>query len=214
MGPLRPERIPLFPLNVVLLPGAALPLHIFEPRYRDMIRQCVRDKTEFGLLLSLPRGIVRVGCTAEVMDVVKRYDDGRMDIVTVGRTPFRIVELLNPQAFEDESLLQGQVDYLDDRERPVCPKTRQHLIELYEVCHTIIFDDYPRSIQNEVPEDLSYIVAGTLPMDLMWKQQVLELRSEADRQERLVTYLREWAPHLQKQETLRQQAEGDVQSLN
>ena len=214
MGPLRPERIPLFPLNVVLLPGAALPLHIFEPRYRDMIRQCVRDKTEFGLLLSLPRGIVRVGCTAEVMDVVKRYDDGRMDIVTVGRTPFRIVELLNPQAFEDESLLQGQVDYLDDRERPVCPKTRQHLIELYEVCHTIIFDDYPRSIQNEVPEDLSYIVAGTLPMDLMWKQQVLELRSEADRQERLVTYLREWAPHLHKEETLRQKAEGTRQELN
>jgi len=209
MGPLRPERIPLFPLNVVLLPGAALPLHIFEPRYRDMIRQCVRDKTEFGLLLSLPRGIVRVGCTAEVMDVVKRYDDGRMDIVTVGRTPFRIVELLNPQAFEDESLLQGQVDYLDDRERPVCPKTRQHLIELYEVCHTIIFDDYPRSIQNEVPEDLSYIVAGTLPMDLMWKQQVLELRSEADRQERLVTYLRQWAPHLQKTEMLRQSADGN-----
>jgi Lon protease-like protein len=214
MGPLRPERIPLFPLNVVLLPGAALPLHIFEPRYRDMIRQCLKDKTEFGLLLSLPKGIVRVGCTAEVMDVVKRYDDGRMDIITVGRTPFRIVELLNPQAFEDESLLQGQVDYLDDRERPICLKTRRNLIELYEVCHTIIFDDYPRSIQSEVPEDLSYIVAGTLPMDLMWKQQVLELRSEADRQERLVTYLREWAPHLQKEETLRQQAEGNVQSLN
>src|SRR5262249_39651223 len=72
MGPSRPERIPLFPLNVVLLPGTALPLHIFEPRYREMIGRCVKEKTEFGLLLSLPRGIVRVGCTAEVMDVVKR----------------------------------------------------------------------------------------------------------------------------------------------
>ena len=214
MGPTRPERIPLFPLNVVLLPGAALPLHIFEPRYRQMIRECLEENTEFGLLLSLPKGIVRVGCTAEVVDVVKRYDDGRMDIVTLGRAPFRIVELLNPQAFSDEKLLEGHVDYLDDRERPVSQCMQRELIDLYEVCHTIIFDDYPRSIQNEVPEDLSYIVAGSLPMDLMWKQQVLELRSEADRQERLVTYLREWAPHLQKEESQRQRAQGNVRGVN
>jgi ATP-dependent Lon protease len=214
MGLTRLERIPLFPLNVVLLPGAALPLHIFEPRYRQMIRQCLDSKTEFGLLLSLPRGIVRVGCSAEIIDVVKRYKDGRMDIITVGRSPFRIVELLNPDAFAEEGLLEGHVDYLDDRERPVCPKMQRELIELYETCHTIVFDDYPRSIQDVVPEDLSYIVAGTLPMDLMWKQQVLELRSEADRQERLVTYLREWAPHLQKEETQRQRTEGNAPTLN
>jgi ATP-dependent Lon protease len=211
---MRLERIPLFPLNVVLLPGAALPLHIFEPRYRQMIRQCLENETEFGLLLSLPKGIVRVGCSAEIIDVVKRYNDGRYDIITVGRSPFRIVELLNPEVFAEEGLLEGQVDYLDDRERPASPKIRSELIELYEVCHTIIFDDYPRSIQDVVPEDLSYIVAGTLPMDLMWKQQVLELRSEADRQERLVTYLREWAPHLHKQEAQRQHTEGNVQGLN
>jgi Lon protease-like protein len=214
MGPTRPERIPLFPLNVVLFPGADLPLHIFEPRYRQMIRQCVEDKTEFGLLLSLPKGIVRVGCTAEVIDVVRRYEDGRLDVLTVGRAPFRIVELLNPEAFAEEALLEGHVDYLDDRERPASPRVRRELVELYEVCHTIVFGDYPRSIQSEVPENLSYLVAGTLPMDLMWKQQVLELRSEADRQERLVTYLREWAPHLQKEETLRQHADGNGHGLN
>ena len=101
MGPTRPERIPLFPLNVVLLPGAALPLHIFEPRYREMVSECLKSKTEFGLLLSLPKGIVRVGCTAEVMDVVKRYDDGRMDIVTVGRTPFRITKTTTKKGSHD-----------------------------------------------------------------------------------------------------------------
>jgi Lon protease-like protein len=214
MGFARPERIPLFPLNVVLLPGADLPLHIFEPRYRQMVRQCVDDKTEFGLLLSLPKGIVRVGCTAEIIEVVKAYDDGRLDILTVGRAPFRIVELFNPKAFAEEELLEGQVDYLDDRERPVSPCVRRDLVELFEVCHTIVYGDYPRGIQTEVPENLSYIVAGTLPMDLMWKQQVLELRSEADRQERLVTYLREWAPHLQKEEAMRQRAGGNGHGLN
>ena len=169
---------------------------------------------DFGLLLSLPKGIVRVGCTAEVIEVVKRYGDGRLDILTVGRAPFRIVELLNIEAFTEEALLEGHVDYLDDRERPVSGHVCRELVELYEACHTIVFGDYPRNIQNEVPENLSYLVAGTLPMELMWKQQVLELRSEADRQERLVTYLREWAPHLQKEEALRQRAGGNGHGLN
>ena len=211
---MRHERIPLFPLNVVLLPGADLPLHIFEPRYRQMVSRCLDDKTEFGMLLSLPKGIVRVGCTAEITEVINRYEDGRMDILAVGRAPFRILELLHTEALSEESLLEGQVDYLDDRERAVEPRVRRELVQLYEVCHTIVYGDYPRKIQGNVPEDFSYMVAGTLPMDLMWKQQVLELRSEADREERLVTYLREWAPHLQKAEALRQRADGNGHGVN
>jgi Lon protease-like protein len=69
-------------------------------------------------------------------------------------------------------------------------------------------------VQGLDPDELSYAIAGTLPMDLMWKQQVLELRSEADRQERLVTYLREWAPHLQKIESRRQHTEGNGNAVN
>jgi len=95
MGIMRPERIPLFPLNVVLLPGASLPLHIFEPRYKEMVKDCLEEKSEFGMLLALPKGVAKVGCTAEILEVVKSYNDGRMDIVTVGRIPFRVVELFS-----------------------------------------------------------------------------------------------------------------------
>jgi Lon protease-like protein len=206
---MRPERIPLFPLNVVLLPGADLPLHIFEPRYRQMVRQCLDEKSEFGMLLALPKGVVHVGCTAEIIEVVKRYNDGRMDILTVGRAPFRVVKL-----FDENSLLEGEVDYLEDSETPANPRVRRELVELYEACHTLIFGDYPKNLESGAPENLSCIVAGTLPMDLLWKQQILELRSEADRQERLVTYLREWAPHLQKTEVKRQRAGGNGHGLN
>src|SRR5437879_13885792 len=96
---MRPERLPLFPLNVVLLPGAELPLHIFEPRYRAMVKECLEQKSEFGMLLSLTDGVARVGCTAEILEVAKRYPDGRMDILSVGRAPLRVVELLteNPR---------------------------------------------------------------------------------------------------------------------
>ena len=203
-----PDRIPLFPLNVVLLPGATLPLHIFEPRYRKMVRRCCDEKCEFGVLLALPKGIVRVGCTAEVIEVVKRYNDGRMDIITIGRAPFRITELVNSDAYANDELLEGDVDFLDDREHRTDSRTEKELLRLYEVCHTLLFDDYPRNLQNEAPEYLSFMVASALPLDLMWKQQVLELRSEGDRQERLVGYLREWAPHLQKQEKSRARAGG------
>jgi Lon protease-like protein len=203
---MRPDRIPLFPLNVVLLPGADLPLHIFEPRYRQMIRRCVEDHSEFGILLALPKGIVRVGCTAEVVEVTKRYSDGKMDILTTGRAPFRIVELLNAEQYAEDGLLEGYIDYLDDRERPVDTRVHRQVIELYEVCHTLIFEDYPRDISDV--ERLSYVIAETLPMDLLWKQQLLELRSEADRLERLVSYLRDWAPHLQKTEAKRASASG------
>jgi ATP-dependent Lon protease len=206
---MRPDRIPLFPLDVVLLPGADLPLHIFEPRYREMARKCLDEKSEFGMLLALQKGIVHVGCTAEIIEVVKRYHDGRMDILTVGRAPFRVVHL-----FTENPLLEGEVDYLEDRETRTDPRTRRELVELYEACHTLIFDDYPKNMGEAARENLSYIVAGTLPMDLLWKQQILELRCETDRQERLVAYLREWAPHLQKSEAMRQRAGGNGHGLN
>ena len=206
---MRPERIPLFPLNVVLLPGANLPLHIFEPRYRQMVKDCLDQKSEFGMLLSMPKGVARVGCTAEIVEVVKLYPDGRMDILTVGRAPFRVVDL-----FDENPLLEGHVDYLEDLESPGSPRVRHQLVELYEACHTLIYDDYPKNLAGAPPEELSYLVAATLPLELLWKQQILELRSESARQERLVAYLREWAAHLQKSVALRQRVGGNGHGLN
>jgi Lon protease-like protein len=209
LGPMRPERIPLFPLNVVLLPGAEMPLHVFEPRYRQMAKDCLEEKSEFGVLLALPKGVARVGCTAEILEVVKRYEDGRMDILTIGRTPFRVVEF-----FDQNPLIEGQVDYLEDRDSPLNASMLQELVELFEACHTLIYDDYPKTREGASPEKLSYMVADTLPMALLWKQQILDLRNEAERQERLVGYLREWAPHLQRKEALRRRAGGNGHSLN
>ncbi len=206
---MRPDRIPLFPLNVVLLPGADLPLHIFEPRYLEMVSRCLKDKSEFGVLLAVPKGVTRVGCTAEIIEVVKRHDDKTLDILTIGREPFRVIEL-----FDDNPLAEGIVEYLEDRESAPDPSMRSELVGLYETCHTLIFEDYPKNAEHDVGAQLSFIIAGTLPMDMLWKQQILELRSEAERQERLVGYLRAWAPHLQKAGVMRQRAGGNGQGLN
>jgi Lon protease-like protein len=156
----------------------------------------------------MPNGVARVGCTAEIMEVLERHRDGRLDILTIGRVPFRVVEL-----FTENSLLEGQVDYLEDREIATLGP-RRDLLELYETCHTLLFGDYPKDSVSNSQQAFSFLVTGTLPMDLLWKQQVLELRSEADRQERLVKYLRDWAPHLQKAEKARGQAVGNKPSVN
>jgi ATP-dependent Lon protease len=206
---MRPERIPLFPLNVVLFPGEQLPLHIFEPRYRRMVRECLDARLPFGMLLALEDGVTRVGCTAEILEVVKRYPDGRMDIVTVGREPFRIVELLT-----EDPLLEGCVDYLEDRDLPVDSPIRGQLIETYETCHTLLFNSLPRNVEECACGELAYAIASSLPIDLLWKQQILELRSEGQRQDRLLRYLQEWAPHLLEEKAMRQAASGNGHGLN
>ena len=176
---MRPERIPLFPLNVVLFPGEQLPLHIFEPRYRRMVRECLDARSPYGMLLAVDDGITRVGCTAEILEVMKRFPDGRMDILTVGRDPFRIVEL-----YTEDPLLEGHVDYLEDRDSLVDPKKQQKLIGLYETCHTLLFNSLPRSFDEAPYEELAFAIASSLPIDLLCKQQILEQRTENERHEK------------------------------
>src|SRR5450432_4457340 len=101
--------LPLFPLQVVLLPGSQLPLHIFEDRYKEMIAEVLRDKIEFGVVLANERGIVNTGCTATIERVLREYPDGRLDILAVGRRRFEI-ERVN----EERAFLRGDVDYFDD----------------------------------------------------------------------------------------------------
>src|SRR5258708_19885261 len=99
----------------------------------------------------------------------KRYNDGRMDIITVGRSPFRITELVNADAYANDELLEGDVDFLDDREHNTDPRTQQELMQLFEVCHTLIFQHYPRHIDDQPADYPSFVVASALPLDPMCK---------------------------------------------
>jgi Lon protease-like protein len=84
------DLLPIFPLELVLFPETPLPLHIFEPRYKEMIGECQAQKAPFGVVRAVEKGLAEVGCTAEILEVTKRYDDGRLDILTEGRRRFEI----------------------------------------------------------------------------------------------------------------------------
>ena len=107
-------RIPLFPLGVVVLPEMILPLHIFEERYKQMIGECIAEDKPFGIVLFDSQSIRSAGCTTRVTEIIKRYDDGRLDIATRGDRRFVIRELM-----EEKSYLEAQVVFFEDAaERP------------------------------------------------------------------------------------------------
>src|SRR3984893_18695331 len=99
---MRATRIPLFPLEVVLFPGMPLPLHIFEQCYRIMTARCVHENLEMGIILAAESGIVTIGCTAEIVEKLKEYPDGRTDILCEGRALFRVIEIVNEKQYQED----------------------------------------------------------------------------------------------------------------
>src|SRR6187551_2014182 len=93
-------EIGLFPLGIVLLPTELVPLHIFEPRYRELISECLEEEREFGLVLADDDGIRDVGTRAAVTEVLERFDDGRLNVVVEGRERFWISELTGGRSFQ------------------------------------------------------------------------------------------------------------------
>ena len=102
--------IPIFPLGLVLLPEMSLPLHIFEERYKLMMTVCLEQSMEFGIVYFSGKQFEAKGCTARIVETLKRYDDGRLDIMTHGKNRFAIKEL-----FDEKPYLQAKVEFFDDQ---------------------------------------------------------------------------------------------------
>ncbi len=174
--------LPLFPLQVVLLPGAELPLHIFEDRYKEMIGEVLRDRQEFGVVLASERGIVNTGCTATIDKVLRRYPDGRLDILVRGRRRFEIL-LLN----DERSFLRGAVDFFDDEQSlPPAPEVQRRAIEGYNELQALSSGGPLDPAQSQDPQ-LSFRLAQPVP-DLDFRQSLLATRSEAERLRQLADF--------------------------
>jgi len=176
--------LPLFPLNVVLFPGADLPLHIFEDRYKKMMRQIQgNDRQEFGVVLANEKGIVSTGCSATIDKVLREYGDGRMDILARGRRRFEIATLNDERAF-----LRGEVEFFDDDEAAIAPtEVRQRAINGYNELQAITAGA-PLPVTDALDPRLSFRLAQPLT-DLSFRQVLLSTRSEAARLKQLADYI-------------------------
>lgn len=168
----EPEPIlPLFPLNVVLFPRGPLPLHIFEERYRQMVAAVLEDDGVFGVICAEGAGAARTGCCAKIVKIIKRYDDGRLDILSMGVRRFRITRLLREKTY-----LQARVRYFED-------STARGPAELVDRCLRLFYEIYDTTPGNLPLADLeqcsasvaSFYVAHFSDLALPQKQQLLEL---------------------------------------
>ena len=194
--------IPLFPLNVVLMPGTPLPLHIFEERYKQMVNECLESGAEFGMVLADESGTRQVGCTARIVELVQRFDDGRLVILVEGSRRF---ELKN--VFTGKPYYVGEIEYIEDGpEEDVTPLAEECVALLERVVEAATEGSV--GIEIEPPyRNLSFAIAGRIEFDLETRQQILELPTEKGRLERVKVLLTEMADRLERERKVREIAE-------
>jgi Lon protease-like protein len=188
------HELPLFPLPVVLFPGVPLPLHIFEPRYRQMLSDIRLDKNLFGLAYFdatsaesevPPAG--HVGCVAEVTEV-QEFPDGRSNILTLGVIRYRIESYVE----RGDPYLVAQVSYFEDDEEDqeiLAAPSREVAETFTRIAQAVRTINDERAtlpdISDTEPQRLSFLVAAAMEIDADVKQGLLELRSTSERLERL-----------------------------
>jgi Lon protease-like protein len=180
-----PDRLshdfPLFPLGLVALPSEIVPLHIFEERYKTMIGECLAREQEFGILWLSDEGLKEIGCACRIDRVLERTEDGRMNLLTRGTRPFRVLERLEHLPYP-----AGVIEFLADREEELDPRLVEQARAAYGDLVRRATDRDPEP--DELEEMGAYEMAATVDFGLEAKQGLLDLRSENARL-RLVTRL-------------------------
>ena len=173
-------EIPLFPLPLVLFPGMQLPLHIHEEKYKEMVGECPKSESEFGILLLNDDQLSNVGCTARVTQIHTQYADGNLDIFTEGRRRFHVLDLL-----QRGDSLEATIEYFDDENDDVPDDLLERVLKSYQAMIKLqtrglggvkgIFD----------PKQFSFFIASTTDMEMEEKQTLLELTSTTERMRKL-----------------------------
>jgi Lon protease-like protein len=190
----------LFPLPIVLVPTERVPLHIFEPRYRELIEECAATDTEFGFVLATGDGAVHeIGTRASVLEVIETLEDGRMNVVVEGGERFRLLELTSGRSFTT-----GLVEPVLDDDDPPDDADIEHALEVFrELAETSESDvDFP---EPQVPQ-LDFELAARVDFGVASKQEVLAMTSPRLRMQRLATLLESALEAIQLEQTMRERA--------
>jgi Lon protease-like protein len=195
------ERFPLFPLGLVLLPGEQVPLHIFEERYKQMIGECLDEEREFGIIWLADDALKDVGCAARITRVLERFEDGRMNIVVEGTTPFRLDRRIGELAYP-----AGDIELLEDE-----PGTDEAALERARKSYADLVEEVTetRPEPDALAELDAYGMAATLEIAASAKQALLELRSEPARLEQLEALFDEALKRIRTATRVAEQASGN-----
>jgi Lon protease-like protein len=195
------REIGIFALPTVLVPGELMPLHIFEPRYRELIDECLENGGQFLLLFSDDEGTREVGCAAEVIELLERLDDGRMNIVVEGVDVLRVVEITRGRSFTTAVAVEADEDLMVGDEAEAA-------LDLYRQIAAAGGGDTDEDI-TALPTPLSYAIMARVDFPADEKQRVLELRSERERMMAIIDLLARGLQALSKIEQIRERATGN-----
>jgi Lon protease-like protein len=200
--------IGLFPLQLVVVPGEIVPLHIFEERYKRLVGERL-EGGEFGILLAEDDSVRECGCTVNVAEVIEEFDDGRLNILVEGVRRFRLVEAREP-ADPEEEYLSGLVEYYEDVQPDAPEALREGVLEVFRKMLVLMDVDAPRPPVGAGP--LSYRVAAAVDFGAPLKQELLESLSEEQRLETLLTVMETLLPRLElrkeREEAIRGNGKG------
>lgn len=183
--------LPLFPLRLVVFPGEELRLHIFEPRYRQLLAEAREHGMPFGIPAYLEDALAAFGTSVALRNVTREYDDGRLDVVVTGEQAFRLVDF---QKEVDGKLYSGgEVEFIRNDAEPG-GASRAELISLYTLFHTLIESGRTRE-RFDLP-NLSFQLAQESGLTLEQKVELLGMPRETDRLDFLTRHLREVIPIL------------------
>ena len=197
------HRLPLFPLGIVLLPGEPVPLHIFEPRYKEMVRVCLDEDRPFGIVYASPAALAPVGCTARIRSVATRYDDGRLDIVAMGEERFRVGDI-----HRDRPYLTTDVSPVEDDADDAPTRVRQRVVARHMKLLELAGETVRPGLYDE-PWPLSFIVGRNAGLDLDGKQALLAMDAEAERLGVLADHLGRLLARVREAKKISTLARGD-----
>ena len=195
-------EIGLFPLGTALLPTEQVPLHIFEPRYRELIGECVDQGLEFGLVYVGDEGMHAIGTRASVVDVMQRFDDGRLDIVVEGSTRFRLVELTEGRSFHT-----GVVEDVSDDVDPAAAAEVERSLALF--ARLVEMTGANAEPPPADDDQLSFALAGRFDFSPDLKQALLQSTSERERLLRVSELLETAAEAVARQRELAELARSN-----
>lgn len=191
--------IPIFPLGIVVFPGEQVNLHIFEPRYRQLIHECCEAKKPFGIPVVLNDSIKEMGTLVQVKEISQVYEDGKMDIKTQGLQVFRMLEMINSLP---DKLYSGAIVNYPDNDEKGSRALMQGIVQGVKELHKLLNIEKRFSKPDE--ELWSYDVAHHAGLSLEEEYELLQLMHELQRQEYLKRHLKKVIPVLAEMEALKE----------
>ncbi|HLK28146.1 MAG TPA: LON peptidase substrate-binding domain-containing protein [Puia sp.] len=192
--------IPIFPLSIVVYPGENLNLHIFEPRYKQLINECFKEAKSFGIPSIVNNEVQEMGTLVQVTEIVTVHDNGEMDIKTKGLSVFRILELIKsvPDKLYSGAIVNHPVNLMNTGKKELMLKVVNAIRELHRLLK--INKDF-----NKPDDELtSYDIAHHAGLSLDEEYELLKLLREEQRQEFLKRHLSKVLPVIAQMETLKE----------